>query len=143
MREQEEIVARIDEMTDDFLGFRREALYIFLTWESASSMGIFKAESEDEWGAVEDDPIGVIKDYLPFAWEKANNFRGISASRSLMKIAEWAWLSGDEKLMEIAEWQFYAFYGKDILREVTEHVGMDPDEFDDGIRVNSEEELYG
>ena len=70
----------------------------------------------------------VARDYLDFAWEKANNCRGISAGRSIDHFIAWMWLSGDEDCMEGVE---YRNYGKQILVAVSECLGVDWKKLDD------------
>lgn len=83
-------------------------------------------------------------EYMEFAWEKANNCRGISANRSILHYIAWTWLAGDaefsgeiDRMMD----EEYRFYGKDILVRICEFYGWDCKKWDDGRRVNSESEL--
>ena len=55
--------------------------------------------------------IKVMKDYISFAWEKANGKRGISANRSIDHFKGWLWLLGDEEGIEYLKTN-YAPYGK-------------------------------
>ena len=71
---------------------------------------------------------------MEFAWDKANNCRGISASRSIDHYSVWIWLLGDEdKLSDIRD---YEYYGKPQLVEICELYGWDHSKWDDGVRTN-------
>ena len=87
-------------------------------------------------GIVPRDRASVVAgmlEYMPFAWKKANDGRGLSAARSMSHFAAWTWLAGDD-LGDLTE---YEFYGKDNLVRICEHYGWDPKKWDDGRRVNS------
>lgn len=74
--------------------------------------------------------------YMAFAWEKANNFRGISAQRSISHFIAWLWLMGEpwcDTLMDD-----YEFYGKPQLVRICEFLSVDPKQWDDGVRLNEE-----
>lgn len=75
-------------------------------------------------------------EYMPFAWEKANNCRGLSAGRSLAHYTAWLWLDGDNEIWPTLE--DYEYYGKDKLVEICNYLGIDSKQWDDGIRKNSE-----
>jgi len=74
---------------------------------------------------------------MPFAWEKANGCRGISASRSLRHMVAWLWLDGQDEFLE--KWndlRDYEYYGKPQLIAICELYGIDWKKFDDGVRTN-------
>ena len=75
-----------------------------------------------------------MKEYMEFAWEKANEFRGLSAMRSMHHYTAWTWLLGDDfgNLLQ------YDYYGKDNLIRICEHYGWDHTKWDDGVRSNTE-----
>ena len=75
-------------------------------------------------------------DYMPFAWEKANDCRGLSAMRSISHFVAWTWLAGDVELSIQLE-KDYEFYGKPHLIEICEHYGWDYKKWDDGERTNT------
>ena len=140
MRTQDEIVARIRErQPHDFLGFEVMEYWPYLDYEHAKPF-LKEGVKPEEWTDRPD--IAKVKqvmvDYMPFAWEKANGCRGISAGRSLSHYAAWLWLDGDDKLWPTLE--HYEFYGKDQLRAICAHLGIDPDKWDDRRRVNSDME---
>lgn len=142
MRTQDEIAARVRERMDaDFLGFEWHEYLNYLDLEHAREFLKPGAEiTAEEW---EYEPVDAEKlrarilDYLPFAWDKANGFRGISASRSLSHFTAWFWLMGEDAMAE-AMGRHYEFYGKAQLVQVTQWLGLDPAQFDDGVRRNQE-----
>lgn len=76
-------------------------------------------------------------EYMPFAWEKANDCRGLSAGRTLDHYSNWLWLIGEDKMSESIT--NYEYYGKDNLAELCKFLGLESSQWDDGRRVNSEE----
>lgn len=142
MRAQEEIVKRINErQADDFFGFEVGEYYAFLTYENAKQFlkDSVTKEQFEETTYKGQTPKEVMIDYMPFAWDKANNCRGLSAGRSIQHYVAWLWLDGNDELAESIE--DYEFYGKPQLVQICEYLGIDPAQWDDGIRVNSESEL--
>jgi hypothetical protein len=141
MRTDEEIIQRIEERRkEDFFGFEISDLIVCLPAEKAKP---FLKEGADltDWSPASRDREAILKqmaDYMPFAWDKANNCRGISASRSMSHYTSWIWLIGDD----LGNLDDYEFYGKDNLAKICKHYGWDHTQWDDGIRVNSESEIY-
>lgn len=138
MRTQDEIVNRINYRKDnDFLGFETEEYIPFLDYEHAKSF-LKDDVTKEVWetdGVPRTDAKKCMVDYMPFAWEKANNFRGISAARSLQHFIAWLWLDGDDKLWPTLD--DYEFYGKPQLVEICKYLQIEPI-WDDGVRLNSE-----
>ena len=101
MRTQSEIVAEIEKLkNNDFLGFKREDLIDFLDFEHAKPH--LKPEvTNEEWHPAQNSRENILKqmeDYMAFAWDKANNYRGLSAGRSMAHYTAWIWLLGDEQV---------------------------------------------
>lgn len=145
MRTQEEIVAKIKGTTqeEDFFGHKRGDWIAFLTFDNAKEFLKQDAleEAEKEWGAVPDtdeDVLNRIREYLEFAWDKANNLRGLSASRSIEHMEAWIWLLGNEELAKQFDEVEYEHYGKEKLIVISEYVGFNWKEHDDGVRTNGE-----
>jgi len=144
MRTQEEILERIKERKpEDVFGFEWLEYAMALTRESAETLkgSVLKADVD-----LEDWPQPFTKDeeirsrcveYMEFAWEKANDCRGISSWRSLAHYKAWLWLLGSDEFDDIED---YEYYGKDELVCICEYLGLDASQWDDGIRVNSEDE---
>lgn len=143
MRTNEEIHARIEKVkTTDIFGFGLADLVYVLPWDEAkrymkddSDPSIFEENHESR------DPAAVkrrMQDYMMFAWDKANNRRGISAWRSLMHMSVWLWLLGEDEVAD--SFEDYTHYGKPQLRAICEHFGWDWREYDDDRWAT--EEMY-
>ena len=136
MRTDEEILARIKEVEgNDWLGTERGDLIEVLPFEHVKPF-LKDGVKEEEWTQIGRDVESVkarMLDYMPFAWEKANNCRGISASRSMSHFAAWAWLIGED----FGDLQEYEFYGKPRLIAICDRFGWDHKQWDDGERTNT------
>jgi hypothetical protein len=135
MRTQDEILERIRERKDeDMLGFEWHEYVAYLDFDHAKEFLKDTATAEDRNQADINGLRQVMIEYMPFAWDKANNCRGISAGRSLAHYVAWLWLAGDDELLGALD--DYEFYGKDELVRICEHLGLDADTWDDGVRTN-------
>lgn len=76
--------------------------------------------------------LATMLEYMPFAWEKANSQRGLSAARSLMHFWAWGWLIGED-----FPWDNYTSYGKPQLTAICQKLGWDYSQWDDGVRVSN------
>lgn len=135
IRTDEEILLRIIERKEkDFFGFEISDLIQRLPFEKAKSF--LKPETKDSyWTPLPRDRESVLKemlDYMPFAWDKANNCRGLSAGRTMSHYMAWTWLIGDD----LGDLTTYQYYGKDHLVLICKHYGLDASQWDDGIREN-------
>lgn len=137
MRTDQEILARIEEVeSDDWLGFEQGDLIAALSFEAAKPF--LKPEAEaSEWKPAS-DPLEDLREYMAFAWDKANNNRGISAGRSLSHIRAWLWLAGEDEFLSRVDLMEYSHYGKPQLRAICEHLGIDWTQHDDGRWTNDE-----
>lgn len=145
---QDEIVARFkDRQPNDMLGFEVGEYVGYMDYDHAKPFlkeGVTSEEwSKDREPHTREILLKVMKDYMAFAWDKANNCRGISANRSIMHYIAWSWLAGDrefsaevDRLMD----EEYEFYGKNILVKICEFYGWDSKTWDDNRRVNDERE---
>ena len=134
MRTQDEIVARVDSIIkSDFGMFESGPLIDYLDYDHAKKY-LKDDVGEDDYKQEQRTPKEVMIDYMPFAWRKANDQRGISAWRSLAHYKAWLWLDGDEDLWPTLD--DYNFYGKPQLIEICKYLGIDHEEWDDGIRTN-------
>jgi hypothetical protein len=98
MRTQQEIAARIREVQPhDFFGFSTAVLVFNLDFENAKEF-LKPDATPDDWPPPDARTEAAIRkeavEYLDFAWDKAKNHRGISASRSIQKMTEYLWLLG-------------------------------------------------
>ena len=142
MRTQSEIVERIEKVREmDILGFETSEYPPYLDFEHARPY-LKEGTTEKDWAShpeLTDEAVKAeMRDYIEFAWKKANGFRGISAGRSIGHYRAWFWLLGEaEAETELSE-ENYEFYGKDQLVWITEWLGLDPEKYDDGVRLNEE-----
>lgn len=138
-RTQDEIVERIrNRKASDFFGFESGEYVDYLDYAYAKEF-LKDDTSQEQWKEAQKvvkSPEDTIKDYMSFAWEKANNCRGISASRSILHMIAWLWLDGKDW----PEIEDYAYYGKPQLVRICEEYGVDWRALDDGRWVNSEDE---
>lgn len=141
-RTQEQIVARIKSISDeDFFGWQTNDLLEFLDYEHAKAF-IKDEVTAEKWAEVvaqRKTPQQLIVDYLPFAWGKANDCRGISAGRSLEHMKAWLWLAGEDELLSKIE-DDYQYYGKPHLVKISEHFALDWKALDNNCWVNDESE---
>lgn len=129
-RTQKEIMARIQRVAkDDVMGFQIEDLMSYLSPENAEKVFVKvygkspKRDLKKLHEPCTTHPVDKIKEYMPFAWEKANNRKGISAYRTMMHMKSWLWLDGDNKLSK--QMDNYTDYGKPQLRVICEKYGID------------------
>lgn len=127
IRAQDEIVTAVKDSKSVF-GFEQEVWVTFLDFEHATDFvkdGVTETEWEQDLPArTRDGVIGDITKYLPFAHEKASSHRGLSASRSVEKLAAWVWLLGEEEHAAI-DWNNYRNYGAPIIKQVAERYGVE------------------
>ncbi len=139
MKTQEQIVQRIKQIENrDFFGFETETLIAFLDFEHAKEF-LKEGVKADEWKSEAlsaDSILKTMRDYMDFAWEKANNCRGISAGRSMSHYSAWIWALGDED--KFGNLKDYSHYGKENLIRICQHYGWPSEKWDDGVRVNTD-----
>ena len=138
MRTQDEIVARIKARKDqDFFGFEVSEYVDYLDYTHAKEF-LKDDTNQEQWEKVRSEvktPEEAIKNYMPFAWDKANNCRGISAGRSLMHMIAWLWLDGKDW----PEIENYEYYGKPQLVRICKEYDIDWRALDDSHWRNDEE----
>lgn len=136
MRTQKEILKRIRMIKkSDWMGTQQSDLIGYLSFENAKPYlrdGVKRSDwsdlSESDDDTMKDMIISEILNYMEFAWDKANDCRGISANRSLDHMKAWLWLLGYDHI-DLDE---YTHYGKPQLRAICEHFGWDWKKWDDG-----------
>ncbi|MBM0275136.1 hypothetical protein [Micromonospora tarensis] len=120
-RTQEQILARFRAVADsDWLGFRREVLADSMTLDTLRQAvpGIDTTGRDDY---VKPEVLEQrARDYLTFAIGKALDHRGISASRSVDKLSEYAWLLGRDDVVAAMDAAEYEQYGVPKLRAFAE-----------------------
>lgn len=135
MKTSEEILKRIKDIEkDDAFGFQRGDLIFKLPFKMAKEFLKPEAKEEDynQEPCDRDSIVAGMLDYMPFAWEKANDCRGLSASRSMSHYAAWTWLVGED----FGDLLDYEHYGKENLIRICDHYGWDHKQWDDDIRTN-------
>ena len=120
---------------NDVFGFGTGDILDALTFDEAKEYlkqeYIEKENAAADWEAkrlkTDDDVKAKMLDYLPFAWGKAEDCRGLSADRSIRHFAAWAWLIDDDFYKEI-EYMYendYAPYGEPILAYISNKLGYE------------------
>ena len=146
-RTTREIFMRMGAVEDvDWIGTQRGDLLNYLRFEDAREF-LKDTATEEKWAELgfprprdEESIKAEILEYMPFAWGKANNCRGLSAGRSLDHMSVWLWMLGrDEAAKQVLK---YDRYGKGRLRTICEEFGWDWKQWDDGSWKNSEDD-YG
>jgi hypothetical protein len=139
MRSQDTILERFKQSRKtDVFGFECSEYLIYLDYVHAKP---FLKDGVTEWATEDLSKVrDKIIDYLPFAWEKANSCRGLSANRSVMHFVAWVWLDENPLSEWLDRWEDnYEFYGKPILEKISEAYGFDWKSVDNGRRQNNED----
>lgn len=140
MRTQDEIIDRIQKRkADDFLGFEVGEYIDFLDYDHATQF-LKPDTTRVQWLEMYKEPTAenvkaVMKNYMQFAWDKANDSRGISANRSISHFDAWLWLM-DDGTLEVVNAVEYEHYGKEKLIAICEKYGWDWKQWDNGERTN-------
>lgn len=135
VRTIDEVYERLQKgMKSDKIGlyfeFRGKILASYLPKEMLEKIGIEPTEDFKPLELNEETIINEMKEYFPFAVDKAICERGISASRSVEHYEEWIWLLGDDKFLEEIRETEYAWYGKPILLKIAKKYGFDYSELE-------------
>jgi hypothetical protein len=143
LRSPQEILQRyLSRRATDPLGFEVGEYLPYMSFRDAQSAEIFSPEMPEETfnsaraEYSHEKLLEEMQRYMPFAWEKANGCRGISANRSVDHYIAWIWLMGDDAFLTELEAIPYQHYGKEILVAICQHYGWDSAQWDDGIRTN-------
>lgn len=136
-RTQDEIVKRFEARQEhDFGGFECNCYLECLDFEHVKPY-LKDGVTPDQWEQkTEEDVRKEAIEYMSFAWDKANNCRGISANRSIMHYIAWLWLLGEDGYDDLMD--DYEFYGKPQLERICKYFGLDPKQWDDSRRSNVE-----
>lgn len=127
-RTQEEIAARVEAVKDDdTFGFKLEVLIAALDFEHARPY--LRAEvTAEEWAKQQlcaCDFESEARDYYKFALGKIRDHRGISTTRSVEKLTEFAWLLGRDDVIERTQNLAYEQYGAPKVKAWGEAFGME------------------
>lgn len=129
MQNFEKIIARIKETQDDFFNESSDLL-IYLPYIHAKEF-LKENYTEEKWSKTvkrlnEEIVISEMKEYMPFALEKASNHRGLSASRSIEHFQNWLFLLGDDELLNFSQQGGnYTNYGCPILKKICQKYGFE------------------
>lgn len=134
-RTPEEIMQRMKDNRGLF-DFSSEILVEYLPWEMAKASYKEEYQKEVDSGTktyvqITDLYEGVqdMLDYMVFGWMKALDQRGISASRTINKVAAWLWLFGRDDLRRLVEDDdIYNPYGAPALIELNKALGIESPE---------------
>ena len=134
LKSQDEIKLKWEDIKNEknMFDFRPEVLIEYLPFDFVKPMlkdeYLLKIESgEESWVQITEIDIcaKAFLDYMEFAWGKAEDERGISASRSINKLSMWLWLMSREDLSEtIQQDHLYNPYGAPALIEVCDVMGI-------------------
>lgn len=109
---------------DDVLGFARDVLVLHMDYDDARPW-LKPDVEESDWHPLTRDPDAVLaelREYLDFAWTKAIDHRGISASRSIDKLRALAWLAGLDAAVAEMDAAGYGPYGAPKLAALSRAV---------------------
>ena len=131
VRTQKEIIERIN--NDDIFGFAEDVLLDYLSWKNAKKF--YKKEyvkkvedgKEEKPRRITDiyETAQDFLDYMVFGWMKAVDQRGLSAGRTICKLAHWLWLMGRDDLKAlIQDDDLYNPYGAPALIAVCKKMGI-------------------
>ncbi len=128
IRNQEEIKVRFQKVSDLF-GTQKNDLINYMTFDNAKTFLKEEYVKEVEAGTVKwvisTDPKKEILDYLDFAYNKAENERGLSAGRSMLHFKTWIWLDDNSFYGEIVDdIDNYTNYGIPTLNKIAKHYGF-------------------
>lgn len=134
MKTQNEVIGFIKLLSiinNDTFAWIRESIVPALDFDNAKKVLKFKqGVTSDKWDKVsrrlitDQDVINAMTEYLPFAWNKADNERGISANRSIEHYIGWLWLISDDMYDKVShEYEHnYCDYGKPILKMIDDFI---------------------
>lgn len=119
---------------DDFFGFYGEVIVPRLKYDDAKEWlqddvteSDFR-EMVEEYPKTKDAIIEELRDYMDFAWGKCEDERGISAGRSINKIAAWLMILDDDLWQELHKGDDFYPYGAPLLAKVCDKYGFDAPE---------------
>lgn len=125
----EQIVARLEyRKQDDPFAFE---VVDYLSWlDYAHAKPYLKdTVTESKWEQdrqplTRENVLQRMEEYMPFAWDKARNKRGLSASRSVQHYIAWTWLIGDQDFSEQIDKMPFNPYGEPALRAICERYNI-------------------
>lgn len=129
---QSEILQEIKADRGGLFDFTADVLIQFLDWESGKEFYKDEFVKEVNEGTKEkvnsltlENGVKEFLDYLEFAWGKAEDQRGLSASRSIQKLSAYLWVFGKEDLKKtLNDDSLYNPYGAPALIKVSEALSI-------------------
>lgn len=138
IRTQEEIVTRVWSLRanrEDIFGHREEVLVAALDLDHVRE--VIALRRPGEWiQRLDHDTFA--REYLRFAVEKILDHRGNSASRSVDKLSELAWLLGRDAVVTAMDHVRYPMYGAPKIRAFADGFGwpfLDEHDGDDRLAL--------
>lgn len=112
----------------DQFGFEAETVVPYLPFALARPY-LRSDVAESNWRPISLNGADVreqMRSYMEFAWSKVINHRGVSASRSVTKLATWCYVLGDDEAEAICRDESrYSQYGAPILAYLCDRFGFD------------------
>src|SRR5271155_995226 len=89
---------------EDFFGAIRGDILPYMDYPHAKEF-LKDDVTQEQWDKerhqlTRENVLKEMLDYMPFAWEKANSQRGLSANRSINHFEAWLFLLGETKFLE-------------------------------------------
>lgn len=127
MRTQQQILDRYNSVKD-LMGIQQTDLLDLMDFETVKPYlkpeYISSVEEGKEKFEFTTDLKKTILEYLPFAYEKAEGGRGISAERSLLHFKTWIWFDDPDFYEKIeSSLTHYTNYGLSVLDKISEKYG--------------------
>lgn len=123
-RTQDEIAERFAN-ADDLFGYAREVLVDHMDFDHAKPHLVTNATAE-QWDEARNTDLDMeIRRYLKFAAKKIRDERGLSAERSVIKLAEMAWLAGRDDVVAAMDAAEYPMYGEPKVRAFAAGMGLE------------------
>ena len=116
--------------------FNKEVAVYFLPFEVLKSYykehSVNTEENDEDWRQITDikEAAQDFLDYMVFAWKKAIDEKGVSASRSIDKLSAWMRILGRTDIAEILDNDdlFYP-YGRPALKKACQILGIKHSEY--------------
>jgi len=108
MKTIEQIVDRIQNDKNDPFGFVADMLIEYVPYEAAKPL--LSEEAEEAYPGGEGWDVSPLtkeavteemRSYMKFAWGKVRDHRGLSASRSVVKMAAWLWILDEDDFQDL------------------------------------------
>ena len=133
-----DVMENPEKYNDDLFRFKREVATNFLQFDEVKHLFDLDGKEEkvkeikSKWHTIGSVAEGAqdFLDYMVFAWMKARDGRGISASRSIDKLSTWMRILSRADVAEALEdEELYAPYGKPALIKACKMLGINYPEY--------------